>query len=107
MIRQLLRRRRDRKLTRLATVLAADPDARHFGCPLIKAARLRAGVGYVLLGSMERDGWVKADWQDPVDERQRYPRRFYTLTDLGRVRCCALLAEAAATPTPPSTASLS
>lgn len=69
-------------LPRLAAALLADPDARHYGYDLGKAAGVRTAVVYPLLTRMLDVGWLEDGWEPKPAGRP--PRRFYVLTDLGR-----------------------
>ncbi|WP_280319971.1 PadR family transcriptional regulator [Nocardia wallacei] len=95
MIRNPLRARRDRAQRRLAEVFLARPDACHFGWDTARAARISSGVLYPLLARMEVDGWLESGWEDPAPV-DRPARRWYRLTELGRLELSALLSEEAA-----------
>lgn len=92
MIRNPLRARRDRALRRMAAVFLADPDSRHFGFDTSRAARISSGSMYPLLARLEVDGWLESGWEDPAPV-DRPARRWYRLTELGRLELSALLSE--------------
>jgi DNA-binding PadR family transcriptional regulator len=87
------RARWERGLLRIAAVLLALPDDEHYGYPLSLRAQVSSGVLYLVLAQMCRDGWLTDGWQ-PVVEGQRYRRRWYRLTELGRRELTQLLTEA-------------
>lgn len=89
-----LRARRGRALRRMAAVFLDRPDGQHFGFDTARAARVSSGVMYPLLTLMEVDGWLESGWESPPPEG-RPPRRWYRLTELGRLDCSALLGEEA------------
>ena len=79
----------------VAMALLADPSGKHWGYELIKASGVRSGVVYPMLTRMLDAGWLTDGWEDPATiQEKRPPRRYYELTDLGRLRLGALLAEA-------------
>jgi PadR family transcriptional regulator, regulatory protein PadR len=79
----------------VAMALLAEPRARHWGYELSKQAGVRSGVLYPMLARMLDRGWLTDGWEDPATiDVKRPPRRYYELTDLGKVRLGALLAEA-------------
>jgi PadR family transcriptional regulator PadR len=60
-----------------------------------KVSGVRSGVLYPMLTRMLEAGWLTDGWEDPATIREkRPPRRYYELTDLGRLRLGALLADA-------------
>jgi PadR family transcriptional regulator PadR len=88
--------RKTHALVQLALVLAAEPDAQHYGYDTAKKAGLRSPTLYRLLSSMLEEGWLSDDWEDPAEaaKERRPPRRYYELTDFGKARLGAVLAEA-------------
>ncbi len=84
------RARRERALRRMASVFLARPDDQHYGFDTTQAAGISSGALYPLLARMEVDGWLESGWQDPAPEGRR-PRRWYRLTDLGKLEMAALL----------------
>jgi PadR family transcriptional regulator PadR len=76
--------RRTKSLVALAVVLIDDPTGRHWGYDLSRRSRLRGGILYPMLGRLLAAGWLADGWEDLSDAHGRPPRRYYTLTDLGR-----------------------
>jgi PadR family transcriptional regulator PadR len=72
----------------------ADPLGKHWGYELSKAAGVRSGVLYPMLSRLLADGLLTDGWEDPATIQGRPPRRYYELTDDGRVRLGGLLREA-------------
>jgi PadR family transcriptional regulator PadR len=62
--------------------LLADPDARHYGYELWKATGVRSGTLYPILHRMLNAGWLADGWEEQRGKRP--PRRYYTVTELGR-----------------------
>ncbi len=71
-----------------------DPDAQHYGYQTSKASGIRSGVLYPILSRMLDEGWLTDGWEDPNTISGRPPRRCYEITELGKARMGALLAEA-------------
>lgn len=69
-------------LPNLAAAILADPDARHYGYDLGKAAGVRTAKAYPLVWRMHEVGWLADGWEEKAQGRP--PRRYYMLTDLGR-----------------------
>jgi PadR family transcriptional regulator, regulatory protein PadR len=70
---------------RVAVALMEDPDTRHWGYDLSRAAGIRSGVLYPILHRLLEEGWLEDGWEDPTTTtRKRPPRRYYELTDKGR-----------------------
>lgn len=88
--------RKTQALVQVAVVLMSEPDARHWGYDTAKKAGVRSPTLYRLLSSMLEEQWLSDGWEDPAAAagEKRPPRRYYELTDLGKVRLGALLAEA-------------
>jgi PadR family transcriptional regulator PadR len=78
----------------VATVLLDDPTGRHWGYELSKRSGVRSGVLYPMLTRMLDQGWLTDGWEDPTTISGRPPRRYYKLTDIGRVELGALLQNA-------------
>jgi PadR family transcriptional regulator PadR len=81
--------------------LLSAPGDRTYGLEISKRVGLPTGTIYPILATFERAGWVTSDWEDidPVATGRR-PRRYYTLTNLGRQRAQAKLEETARLITP-------
>lgn len=68
-----------------------DPYGRHYGYPLLAAAGVRSGTLYPILDRFLADGWLGDDWELPDEATAKKPRRYYTLTDKGRIELGALV----------------
>jgi PadR family transcriptional regulator PadR len=71
-------------LARVAIAMMSDPNGRFYGYDLSRQARVRSGVLYPILDRMLRDGWIADEWELPSELTARRPRRYYTLTEVGR-----------------------
>lgn len=80
---------------RLARALLAEPDLPHYGWPLGKAAKVRAGLLYPWLQRFLERGWLRDHWEQalPHERGGRPPRRYYTVTPEGRDGLAAFVAE--------------
>ena len=82
-------------LVQVAMAVLADPTSRHWGYELSRQTGVRSGVLYPMLTRMLDEGWVEDGWEDPTTIRdKRPPRRYYELTDQGRLGLGAVLNEA-------------
>jgi PadR family transcriptional regulator PadR len=87
--------RRTHALIQVAIALMDDPTGRHWGYDLSRHAGVRSGVLYPILHRMLDEGWLEDGWEDPAQlHGKRPPRRYYELTDEGRLALGALLHEA-------------
>ena len=87
--------RKTHALVQVAMALLDDPTGRHWGYELSKKAGVRSGVLYPMLTRMLDEGWVEDGWEDPTTIREkRPPRRYYELTEKGRLALGAVLREA-------------
>lgn len=87
--------RKTHTLVQVAMALLDDPTGRHWGYQLSKQAGVRSGVLYPILTRMLAEGWLTDGWEDPTAiNEKRPPRRYYELTDEGRIALGALLQEA-------------
>ena len=87
--------RRTYTLAQVAAALMADPMGRHWGYQLSKASGVRSGVMYPILTRLLAEGWLTDGWEDPrTIKEKRPPRRYYELTDEGRIQLGAIVAEA-------------
>lgn len=87
--------RKTHALVQVAIALLEDPTSRHWGYRLSEQAGVRSGVLYPMLTRMLNDGWVKDGWEDRTTIREkRPPRRYYELTDKGRLELGAVLEDA-------------
>jgi PadR family transcriptional regulator PadR len=84
--------RKTHALVQVVLVLLDDPSGRHWGYELSKRSGVRSGVLYPMLTRMLNEGWVEDGWEDPATIREkRPPRRYYQLTDKGRLALGAVL----------------
>jgi PadR family transcriptional regulator PadR len=87
--------RRTHALIQVAIAMLDGPDERHWGYQLSKASGVRSGVLYPILTRMLDEGWLTARWEDPATiEDKRPPRRYYELTNEGRLALGGVLADA-------------
>lgn len=88
--------RRTYALVLVASALMADPGGRHWGYELSKHSGVRSGVMYPILVRMLDEGWLIDGWEDQLQlgSAKRPPRRYYELTDKGKVALGAMIAEA-------------
>lgn len=75
----------------VAQAILARPDDRHWGYELSKETGLRSGVLYPLLHRMLSVGWLTDGWEEHRAGTKRPPRRYYELTDLGRMKLGGLV----------------
>ena len=81
-------------LLKVATVLLAAPDERHWGYQTSRTAGVRSATLYRLLSRLVEFGWVTDGWEDPNTLTvRRPPRRYYVLTDRGRVELTRIIEE--------------
>jgi PadR family transcriptional regulator PadR len=81
-------------LVQLAAALMAAPEDRHWGYQLSKASGVRSGAMYPRLTSMLEEGWLSDGWETREEAGGRPPRRYYRLTEQGKVELGAILARA-------------
>jgi PadR family transcriptional regulator, regulatory protein PadR len=83
-------------LVQVALALMEDANGRHWGYELSKKSGVRSGVMYPILQRMLDEDWLEDGWEDRVQvgRAKRPPRRYYELTDEGKLALGALLAEA-------------
>lgn len=83
-------------LVQVALELMADPTGRHWGYELSKRSGVRSGVMYPLLQRMLDEQWLADGWEDQVQvgRTKRPPRRYYELTDKGKIELGAVIADA-------------
>ena len=66
-----------------------------YGFELSKATDLKAGTLYPMLARLEEAGWIVGSWEDVDPAEVRRPaRRYYRLTDHGRIQAKKTLADA-------------
>ena len=87
--------RRTHALIQVAMALLGDPSAKHWGYELSKTAGIRSGVMYPVLTRMLNEGWLADGWEDAAATGgKRPPRRYYELTDEGRLALGGVLQQA-------------
>lgn len=88
--------RRTYALVQVALALMAGASDRHWGYELSKQSGVRSGVMYPILQRMLDQGWLYDGWEEQAQVRRakRPPRRYYKLTDAGKVALGALIADA-------------
>jgi PadR family transcriptional regulator PadR len=69
-------------LERVLRAFLEDPAAPRYGYDLMKAAGLKSGTLYPMLGRLEDDRLVTSAWETPQQDGQR-PRKYYRLTGEG------------------------
>lgn len=83
------------------SVLHAVAGGASYGFDVIDVTQLPSGTVYPALGRLERDGYLRSEWEDAAAAREekRPPRRYYRVTapgarvlreELGRYRALAL-----------------
>jgi PadR family transcriptional regulator PadR len=67
------------------SVLHAIADGVAYGFDVMDRTELPSGTVYPALSRLERDGYVKSHWEDPVKAHgdRRPPRRYYRITARG------------------------
>lgn len=87
--------RKTHALVQVAIAMLDDPTGRHWGYQLSRASGVRSGVLYPILARMLNQGWLSDGWEDRAKiTGKRPPRRYYELTDEGRLALGGVLAEA-------------
>ena len=89
--------RRTHALVSVAVALMSDVDGRHWGYALSRTARVRSGVLYPILHRMLDQGWLADGWESSSG-RKRPPRRYYTVTDVGRRELGQVISDAVLQP---------
>lgn len=70
---------------RVAVAMLEDPRGQHWGYELSRRSGVRSGVLYPILTRMLSHGWLTDGWESEESAHGRPRRRYYTLTDEGRV----------------------
>lgn len=79
-------------LVQLAMALMDDVARKHWGYDLSRQSGVRSGVMYPLLTRMLDEGWLTDGWEDADPSKKKRPkRRYYEITDLGRIELGAVL----------------
>jgi len=87
--------RKTHTLIQVALALMEDSTGRQWGYNLSRRAGVRSGVLYPILHRMLDEGWLEDGWEDSAQlNGKRPPRRYYELTDEGRIELGGLLQEA-------------
>lgn len=89
--------RKTHALIQVAMALLSDPTGKHWGYELSKTSGVRSGVMYPLLTRMLAEAWLTDGWEDEAETGgKRPPRRYYEVTDAGRLALGGLMQEARA-----------
>jgi DNA-binding PadR family transcriptional regulator len=69
----------------VVSVLHAVADGVRYGFDIMDRTELPSGTVYPALSRLERDGFVRSHWEDPVKAHgeRRPPRRYYRITAQG------------------------
>lgn len=87
--------RKTRNLALVAMALMQEPNGRHWGYALSRFSGVRSGAMYPILTRLLEQGWLRDGWEDPAAiTEKRPPRRYYELTDAGRVELGAIARQA-------------
>lgn len=70
--------------------MSREGDGYIWGYQLSKRSGVRSGVLYPQLDRMLDEGWVADHWEEKHEGQKRPPRRYYTLTDAGRIELGAV-----------------
>lgn len=71
-----------------------EGDGRVWGYALSKQSGVRSGVMYPQLDRMLGEGWLDDHWEEFDEAMKRPPRRYYTVTDEGRMHLGAVVRRA-------------
>jgi PadR family transcriptional regulator len=83
--------RKTHATVQVALTLMAHPDGRHWGYSTRQRAGVRPGVMYPILWRMLAEGWLTDGHEDPAEAGRRPPRRYYELTDAGKIALAGLI----------------
>lgn len=83
-----------RAVREIATALleADAAEARIWGWSLTRIVPVNTVTLYQALHRMLAAGWLTEEWEDPATTEGRPARRYYRLTEAGRVACRAAIA---------------
>lgn len=70
--------------------MSHEGDGYIWGYQLSKRSGVRSGVLYPQLDRMLDEGWLADHWEERQEGQTRPPRRYYTLTDAGRIELGAV-----------------
>lgn len=91
--------KRTQAALRIASALLESPNEHHWGYRLSRSSDVRSGVLYPILARMLGAGWLRDGWEDPTRINDgRPPRRYYELTDRGRLELALFLSPGEHTP---------
>ncbi|NIY62067.1 PadR family transcriptional regulator [Clavibacter michiganensis subsp. michiganensis] len=68
----------------------SEDEGSIWGYQLSKRSGVRSGVLYPQLDRMLAEGWLEDHWEARVEGQKRPARRYYTLTDQGRLELGAV-----------------
>lgn len=71
-----------------------EEGGRIWGYALSKKSGVRSGVLYPQLDRMLGEGWLEDHWEEHDEAKKRPPRRYYALTDAGRMELGAVVKRA-------------
>ena len=71
-----------------------EADSRIWGYALSKLSGVRFGVLYPQLDRMLNEGWLEDHWESQEEATKRPPRRYYTLTEKGRLNLGGVVKQA-------------
>jgi PadR family transcriptional regulator, regulatory protein PadR len=83
-------------LVSVALALMSNSTDKHWGYQLSKESGVRSGVLYPILSRMLVEGWLEDGWEEDTEKKKRPARRYYVLTDEGRIELGAVLQQARA-----------
>jgi|SRR5262245_22300992 len=86
--------RKTHTVVQVAAALMDNPSERHWGNDVAKKSGVRPGALYPVLARMHAAGWLADEWEESAAGKNRPPRRYYEITEQGRVALATLLAEA-------------
>ncbi len=75
-----------------------EDDGRVWGYALSKKSGIRSGVLYPTLDRMMGEDWLEDHWEENTQGKKRPPRRYYTLTDKGRMNLGGVVRRAESEP---------
>lgn len=70
--------------------MSHEGDGYIWGYQLSKHSGVRSGVLYPQLDRMLEEGWLEDHWEERQEGQKRPPRRYYILTDTGRMELGAV-----------------
>lgn len=73
-----------------------ETDGRIWGYALSKRSGVRSGVLYPQLDRLLNEDWLDDHWEERAEGQKRPPRRYYTLTEQGRIKLGGIVQQAKA-----------